>query len=359
MTWSFPVGRLFGSELRIHATFFLLLLWVGTSAWAVAGPAAAVFNVLFILALFFCVVAHEFGHALMARRFGIAIPDITLLPIGGVARLERMPKDPVQEIWVAVAGPAVNVAIWTILVVAFGASPGLPELQNLDNAAADFFGQLAAVNLMLVLFNLIPAFPMDGGRVLRAILALTMPHQTATSVAAKVGQVAAVGFALFGLLSGNVVLLLIAFFVFAAAAAENADVQMRSSTENVQARDAMITSFESLSPTDGLSAMSSGLLRTTQHEFPVLDQAGQLLGVVTRDAIFKAAADKGPRTVSDVMTGNVPRIELRAPLHKALDALGQPNTPMVAVTAPDGSFLGYISRENIGELMIMRRARGL
>ncbi len=357
MTWSFPIGRLLGSELRIHATFFLLLLWVGASAWAAGGPVSAAFNVLFIMALFGCVVAHEFGHALMARRFGIKTPDITLLPIGGVARLERMPEDPVQEIWVAVAGPVVNVVIWAILVVILGAGPGLAELESLDSAASDFAGQLAAVNLMLVLFNLIPAFPMDGGRVLRAVLALFMPRASATAVASKVGQVAALGFAFFGLMSGNIVLLLIAFFVFAAATAENADVQMRETTEHVEARDAMITSFESLLPSDGLSAMTSGLMRTTQHEFPVQDHQGHLVGFVTRDAIFKAASTQGPHTVESLMVRDIPQIGLRAPLGQALDALNRPDVPAVAVTAPEGGLLGYISRENIGELMVLRQAR--
>ena len=357
MTWSYRIGRFLGTELRVHVTFFLLLLWIGISAYLAEGPASAAFNVLFILALFLCVVLHELGHALMARRYGIKTPDITLLPIGGVARLERMPEDPVQEIWVALAGPAVNVVIWAVLVLILGAETGFVDFQNLDNAGADFITQLAAVNLMLVVFNMIPAFPMDGGRVFRAVLTLWLGRQKATAAAAGVGQAVAVVFALLGLLSGNLILLLVAFFVFAAATAENADVQMRLTAEGIEAREAMITSYEALLPHDGLAAMSSGLLRTTQHEFPVLDPEGRLQGFVTRDAIFHAVASEGRATAEAAMTGDIPSVGLRAPLGEVLDAMADGSAPAVAVCSPSGEFLGYITRENIGELMVLRRGR--
>lgn len=357
MSWSYRIGSVFGSEVRIHATFFLLLLWIGISAYLSDGPQAAAFNVVFVVSLFLCVVLHELGHALMARRFGIRTPDITLLPIGGVARLERMPEDPWQEIWVALAGPAVNVGIWALLILVLGAEIGFAELESLDRAGSDFIAQLAAVNLMLVVFNLIPAFPMDGGRVFRAVLSLWLGRQRATTVAAGTGQVVAVLFALLGLLSGNLILLLVAFFVFAAATAENADVQMRVIAEGIEARDAMITSYEALRPDDGLAAMSSGLLRTTQHEFPVLDEAGRCSGFVTRDAIFHASAAPGPVHAKDEMTLGIPAVELRAPLGEVLDAMADGKAPAVSVVDGNGVFLGYITRENIGELMVLRRGR--
>lgn len=357
MSWSYPIGRFFGSELRVHATFVVLLLWIATAAYVSQGPGAAILNVLFVLALFLCVVLHEFGHALMARRFGIKTPDITLLPIGGVARLERMPTDPVQEIWVAVAGPVVNILIWAFLVVFLGAEAGFTELEALDRAGAEFVSQLASVNLLLIAFNMIPAFPMDGGRVFRAVLALWLGRERATAAAAGVGQTVAVVFALIGLLSGNLILILIAFFVFAAATAENADVQMRVTAKDLDARDAMITSYESLRPEDGLAAMSSSLLRTTQHEFPVLSDAGHLQGFVTRDAIFHAVKDGKPVTAGGAMIGGIPTLPLRAPLSEVLDIMAEGQHPAIAVTSPDGAFLGYITRENIGELMILKRSR--
>lgn len=355
MIWSYSLGKVFGTELRVHATFLLLLLWIGISAYVAEGRTAAVLNVLFILALFLCVVLHEFGHALMARRYGIGTRDITLLPIGGLARLEKMPEDPRQEIWVALAGPAVNVVIWAVLVVILGAEAGPADLRELDLSGTGFLSQLATVNLMLVLFNLVPAFPMDGGRVFRAALTLWMGRPRATAIAAGAGQVIAMLFALLGLMSGNLILLLVAFFVFAAATAENADTQLRLVAEDIQARDAMITSYESLGPNDGLDAMSSALLRTTQHDFPVLDGAGRCLGFVNRDAIFQAAQGKAPVRADQAMNRNTPGVDMRAPLTSVLDALADGTSPVVAVTDPKGIFVGYVDRENIGELMVLRR----
>ncbi len=355
MVWSYGIGRYFGTELRVHATFILLLLWIGISAYLAEGYLAAVMNVLFISALFLCVVLHEFGHALMARRYGIRTRDITLLPIGGMARLEKLPEDPIQEIWVALAGPAVNVLIWIILVFGLGAETSPTALETLDLSGASFVSQLAAVNLMLVVFNLIPAFPMDGGRVFRAALTLWFGRQRATAVAAGVGQSVAILFALLALISGNLILLLVAFFVFAAAAAENADTQLRLVAADIQARDAMITAYEPLRPEDGLEAMTSALLRTTQHDFPVLDNAGVCLGFVSRDAIFQAAQTKASVRADEAMKRDVPTVDLRTPLASVLDALAEGQSPVVAVTDPKGTFIGYVDRENIGELMVLRR----
>jgi Zn-dependent protease len=174
MSWSFSIGTVLGSELRVHATFLLLLAWIGTAAFASGGPIAAMVNVAFVVALFACVVAHEFGHALMARRFGVRTPDITLLPIGGMARLEKIPEAPAQEIAVALAGPAVNIVIWAGLTLLFGAGDSLSTLGAIDDTGEGFVARLAAINLFLAVFNMIPAFPMDGGRVLRAALATRM-----------------------------------------------------------------------------------------------------------------------------------------------------------------------------------------
>ncbi|SMX34918.1 site-2 protease family protein [Actibacterium lipolyticum] len=356
MTWSFPIGKLFGSELRIHATFFLLLIWIGVAAYMQDGPAAAIENILFIIALFACVVAHEFGHALTARRYGIKTPDITLLPIGGMARLERMPEKPWQEIAVALAGPAVNVAIFLVLVGIFGVSPSLEQLSSIENTAAGFLGRLAIVNLFLAVFNLLPAFPMDGGRVFRAALALFMSREKATNIAAIAGQLLAFGLGFLGLTTGNPMLLLIALFVFMAAAAENSDVAMRSVAHNLLARDAMITSFETLGPNDTIRTASNAIIRTTQHEFPVIDHTGNLTGFLTRTALFQAlSSDAHPRLVSELMTPNIPTVAIMAPLNAVLDALREGATPAVVVTDKAGQMIGYITRENIGELMVVQR----
>jgi len=358
MSWSFPIGRLFGSDVRVHATFFLLLAWIAAAAWIAGGAASAAANLLFVLALFACVLAHEFGHALMARRYGIATPDITLLPIGGLARLERMPERPGQEIAVALAGPAVNVVIWAVLTLVLGAETSIAGLTGIEDPDQGFLARLAAVNLFLVLFNMIPAFPMDGGRVLRAALSLVLPRVTATRVAAMAGQALAFGFGFLGLTAGNPVLVLIGVFVFLAAAAESGDVALRETARNLAARDAMITAFETLAPGDSMDAAAAALIRTTQGEFPVVDPAdGRLIGFVTRGAILSAFAGEGTRVPVSGAVQPVPSVRLTAPLTEALDALSDGGRPAVAVTDRAGVFLGYITRENIGELMVIRSRR--
>jgi Zn-dependent protease len=219
MRWSLKVASISGIEVRIHLTFLLFLAWIWVSYYRVAGLAGAVQGVLFVLALFACVLLHEFGHAFAARGFGIATPDITLLPIGGVARLSRIPDEPWQEFVVAIAGPLVNVVIAGALIFVVHRSAELQQFEYLENPRVELLSRLASVNVMLVLFNLIPAFPMDGGRILRALLAMTMPYARATQIAAWIGQGLAVVFGIFGLF-GNPLLIFIAFFIFAGAQQE-------------------------------------------------------------------------------------------------------------------------------------------
>ncbi|MFT7596663.1 MAG: Zn-dependent protease/CBS domain-containing protein, partial [Paracoccaceae bacterium] len=345
MTWSFSLGRLFGSELRVHITFFLLLAWVGVAAYSDGGLPAAIENIGFILALFACVVAHEFGHALAARRYGIRTPDITLLPIGGLARLERMPENPRHEIVVALAGPAVNVVIWAVLVGIISAEMRLDELAQIDSTGPGFLGRLALINLVLAVFNLIPAFPMDGGRVFRAVLSLSMDRVKATRIAATAGQIVALLLGFTGLSSGNPVLVLVAVFVFIAANAENQDVAMRAVTRQLLAREAMITSYESLTPADTIDTAAATLIRTTQHEFPVLNPDGSLLGFVTRTALFGALAGDGSRMrpVTEILETDIPQVGLAAGLEAVLDALHK-GAPAIAVCGEAGQMIGYITR---------------
>ena len=354
MTWSFPVGRVIGTEIRIHATFFLLLLWIAVGAYLTGGAGLAIENLAFVLALFACVLAHEFGHILMARHYGIPTPDVTLLPIGGMARLERIPEKPGQEIAVALAGPAVNVIIWLVLTLFLGAETRLAGLENLDDPSQGFVARLAAVNIFLVLFNMIPAFPMDGGRVFRAAVALWVGRLRATRIAAMAGQVLAFAFGFFGLAIGNPILVLIAIFVFVAASSENSDVAMRELARNMKAREAMITAFETLAPDDSLQAATAALIRTTQHEFPVRGADGQIVGFLDRNAIFGAVNADGPKpSVSAMMVSDFPVVGLTAPLQTALDQLFRSASPAVAVNDREGRMIGYITRENIGELMVV------
>ncbi|GKY89789.1 site-2 protease family protein [Sinisalibacter aestuarii] len=357
MAWSFPIGHLFGSEIRVHATFFLLLAWIGIAGYSIGGAAGAGVHILYVLLLFACVVAHEFGHALMARRFGIRTPDVTLLPIGGLARMERMPEKPGQEVLVALAGPAVNVVIFLALALILG--PDRLASTTLDQITlADLPAQIALLNALLAAFNLLPAFPMDGGRVLRAALAAMTDRARATRIAASAGQVLAFGLGLFGLVSGNPVMVLISVFIFLSAGAESSQEAMMSLARDLAARDAMITEYEALRPDDSIDAAATTLIRTTQHEFPVIEPiTGAALGLLTRADLYRALdADPRPRRVSDVMIPNLPIARLGEGLSSVLEKM-QAGAPAVGVTGKDGALVGYITRENLGELMVVANAR--
>jgi stage IV sporulation protein FB len=356
MSWSFPIARFLGSEVRIHVTFLILLLWIAVARYLEGGAGAAVEGVILNVAIFACVLAHEFGHALAARRYGIATPDITLLPIGGVARLERMPERPREEIVVALAGPAVNVVIAAVLIGVLGANPEMRTLEALESPGASLPAQLAAINLFLVLFNLIPAFPMDGGRVLRALLAMRRGQVEATNIAARVGQALAFGLGFLGLL-GNPMLLFIAIFVYIAASAEAQATSLIDVSRRLGVRDAMITRFETLGPQATVGDAVECLLRTTQHEFPIVDGAGRLRGVLTRDAMVAALSRTGAATpVLDVMQPDVPVVPLQGRLEAALKHLQDGGKPVVAVSDGSGRLAGYVTSENVGELMMVRKA---
>jgi stage IV sporulation protein FB len=264
MPWSITVARVAGSEIRIHLTFLILLAWIGFSEYLAGGGAAAVDGVVFIVAVFACVVLHELGHAIAARRYGITTPDITLLPIGGLARLSRIPENPTEEIVIAIAGPLVNVVIAAALVL-LGAHVDLSTVGSIEQSEPGFLTRLAAVNIWLVLFNLIPAFPMDGGRVLRALLAYRLGRRRATAIAARIGQGLAFVFGFWGLMSGNVFLVFIGIFVYLAASSEAGDVGMREVTRRVRVEQAMVRIFVPLGTSATVDEAADALLRTTQH----------------------------------------------------------------------------------------------
>lgn len=356
MQWSFPIAKVAGSEIRIHLTFFLLLLWIGIAHFQSGGGAAATEGILFILAVFACVVLHELGHALAARRYGIRTPRITLLPIGGVAELERMPEKPTEEIVVAIAGPLVNVAIAAALILFLGAWPDMAAISEIENPSFGFFARLAVVNVVLVAFNLIPAFPMDGGRVLRALLATRFTRVRATRIAARVGQITAFLFGFLGLLSGNVLLIFVAIFVYVAATSEAQATTLQDVARHVPVRDAMITRYDALGPRSTLDDAAAALLRTTQHEFPVVDGGGNLRGVLTR-ADMVAALQSHPRetAILEVMTRDIPLVSEGQMLDAAFTHLQTAGVPAVGVVDREGRLTGYVTIENIGELMMVRR----
>lgn len=355
MGWSISLGRIAGTEVRIHLTFFLLVGWFAIVAGARGGQAAAMDAVLFILALFACVIAHEYGHVLAARRFGIGTRDITLLPIGGVARIETMPEKPTQELVIALAGPAVNVVIAAVLFVIFGAGADI-DLAAVENQSIDFVTRLALVNVMLVVFNLIPAFPMDGGRVLRAALSYRLDRTLATRIAAGIGQAVAFGLGFLGLF-GNPLLIFIALFVFLAASHESYAVALSEATKGAATRQATITSFSTLDPHATVGEAARLLISTTQTEFPVTDGTGRMRGVLTRDGMIKALSETGPETpVLDVMERDVPTIHCRAPLERAVSVLQSSEKPLIGVVDDDDRVVGLLTLAHLGEYMTVAQA---
>ena len=292
MKWSWKIGRLWGIEVYVHATFLLIVGWVAYSYWMQFHNLDAVLGgVAFILALFACVVLHEYGHALMARRFGVKTRDITLYPIGGVARLERIPEKPIEELWVAIAGPAVNVGIAIILGLYLLPSAGLPAISGLSVTSGSFLVRLLAVNVLLVAFNLLPAFPMDGGRVLRALLAMRMDHLRATQVAATVGQAMAFLFGILGLF-GDPFLLFIAFFVWIGAEQEANMARIKHSLGGIPVSRAMLTNFKTLATTDTLANAVDLILSGTQQDFPVM-QDEHVVGMLERDTLIRGLSAAG------------------------------------------------------------------
>jgi Zn-dependent protease/CBS domain-containing protein len=357
MPWAWKVGRLAGIDLYVHATFVLLLGWVALRYWVDEQSVAAVASgVLFILALFGCVVLHEYGHALTARHYGIPTRDITLLPIGGVARLERMPDDPTQELWVALAGPAVNVAIAVLLLPAVLATGELEMPDRLGVTDGPMLERLLAVNISLALFNLLPAFPMDGGRVLRALLARRLEYTRATQVAANVGQFMALVFGFVGL-QGNPFLLFIALFVWIGAAQESSAAQMRYALAGIPVTRALITDFRTLSPGDPVQRAVDLLLSTAQKDFPVVDDEQRVVGIVLHSDLPGTLARAGAQAaVDDVMRRDFVTVDAHEMLEAAFQRLQACDCHTMPVVR-DGRLTGLLTMDNIGEFLSLHAVR--
>jgi Zn-dependent protease/CBS domain-containing protein len=357
MPWSLTVGKVAGTAVRIHVTFLLFLIWIWAAYYQQGGANAAWEGVAFVMLLFLCVLLHEFGHVFAAKRYGVNTPDITLWPFGGIANLERIPEKPSEELVVAIAGPLVNVAIAALLLLFLGTAVDPATLMKIEDPKVELVAKLAGANIFLVLFNMIPAFPMDGGRVLRALLAIKLGFARATELAASVGQGLAIALGLIGIFS-NPMLVIIAIFVFLAAAGEAGHEQLRQVARSALVADAMITKFESLGPQSRVRDAVEELIRTTQKEFPVVDGGGRLRGVLTRDAMIRALKERGPDTpVIEVMDSEVPTIPARASLEAALKCFTDQGRSVIGVTDANGRLAGLLTTENLGEMMMVRSAR--
>lgn len=271
--------------------------------------------------------------------------------------MERMPEKPREEILVALAGPAVNLVIAALLMLIVGDQLALETVTQIEAPKPDLLLQIAVANLVLVVFNLIPAFPMDGGRVLRAVLTLKVGYTRATRIAATFGQALAVLFGVVGLL-GNPFLVLIAIFIFLAASGEANYVEMKDQARGHTARDAMIANFEVLATNADVDAAAALLLRTTQQEFPVVDGAGALRGVLTREALVEALATTGGGTpVLDVMVKDVPTVSEDSALEPVMKILMRNEGPAVAVVNAQGRLIGYVNQQNLAEYFLVRSAQ--
>jgi Zn-dependent protease len=354
MGWSLKLGKIAGIPVQVHFTFVLFMMWIVLSG-LVEGKSREVVlaNALFMLGLFACVVLHEFGHALTAKRYGILTKDITLLPIGGVARLERMPDDPRQELWVALAGPAVNVVIATAIWIWFQITRGGMNLAGVDLANGTFLERILVVNVSLVVFNMLPAFPMDGGRVARALLALRMDYTRATQIAANLGQSMALLFGIVGFFY-NPMLMFIALFVWIGAAQEASMVQMKSALGGIPVSAAMVTTFATVAPGDSLDRVTKLLLSGSQQDFPVMD-TDQVVGILTRDGLVKALSRTDVPLVRDVMCRDLTFANASDMLESALQRL-QGDACRTIPVLRDQQLVGLLTAENLGEFLMIRTA---
>jgi Zn-dependent protease len=363
MTWTWRLGKLAGIELKLHWTFLILLVWIFWSYFSQSGEiTAGLYGVVFILALFACVVLHELGHALSARRYGVNTRNIILLPIGGVANLEKMPEKPREELIVALAGPAVNVVIALVLGVlltAFGGPAPLEELEVLTRPTGRIFlTNLLAVNILLVVFNMIPAFPMDGGRVLRALLAMRYDRATATNIAAKLGQFLAIGFVFLGLFT-NFWLIFIGLFIFLGAGGENRMVEQQSLLAGLRVADVTMHQYTPLGAEEPLQRAVDVLLDGQEKDF-IVQQNGEPVGVLTRDDIIRGIKEFG----SDATIGQVTQRVALASLYEDTDLseayqqLAASKTSISVVRDRLGQWTGVLNMENIYEILLLRQAKG-
>ncbi len=350
MKWSWKIGRFAGIDVYLHTTFFLLIGWIALSYWFQENSLSAVVaGVGFILALFASVVLHEYGHALTARKFGVKTRDITLYPIGGVARLERIPENPREELWVALAGPAVNVLIAAVLLIWLVVTGALEPLATLSLTGGSFIERLMLTNLALVGFNLIPAFPMDGGRVLRALLALRLDYTQATQIAASVGQGLAFLFGFIGLFS-NPFLVFIALFVWIGAQSEARMVRLKTSLEGIPVQRAMLTNFEILTPGDRLSTVIDYVLAGDQKDFPVVVD-GQVVGILTQTGLLDGLRRYGDQSrVDNVMRDDFKTADSLDMLETAFAQLQNCDCHTLPVTHHD-QLVGMLTMDNIGEFI--------
>lgn len=366
MGTSLTLFRVSGIEVKVHWSFVLILIW-GAVVYGSTGQSplqGALYGMLVIVLLFVCVTLHEFGHAFVAKRYGINVPSITLLPIGGVASLERSPDKPAHELWIAIAGPLVNIVLAAILIPlaivvngigegGLGANPNIWLGRAMQPSVGSLLAYLAAVNLLLALFNLLPAFPMDGGRVLRALLALNMPYVRATRIAVTVGRLLAIPLAIWGIVSGNILMLLIAFFVYVGGGAEREAVESRSVLGKVKVASALAGTTQRLYTSETLQRAMDLIMTSFQADYPVFDLGNKFVGILTRPRLIEALRTLGAeaRIIEAMLPAEqAPTIQPSATLADVWEVMATTGARVVVVR--EGSqFLGLLNADDITEIV--------
>jgi len=350
---SIDAVTIFGVPVRVHFTFVLLLiflLFIG-----IGGHQSGAMTALYILALFASVLLHELGHTLVAKHFGIRTLEIVMYPIGGVSRPERQP-DAREELPIALAGPLVNFFIAAALAAWVASRGGFVALEKLvEPTDANLAERIALGNLLLFLFNLLPAYPMDGGRILRSVLALRMPLDQATRIAAGAGQTLAILMGLGALLWGNFMLMFVALFVYLGAFQEGAVARGRQFTAGYPVRAAMITDFRTLQHGDTIRDAGNLLLASSQHDYPVM-HGGSVVGILTRAALVRAMLNQGADSfVAGAMDRNFIRLSPDMPLGEALPQVAGPGAFALVMDQED-RLLGILTAENLSEFLLLRQA---
>jgi Zn-dependent protease/CBS domain-containing protein len=365
MGGSFKIGRFSGIDVRVHWTFFLLLAFFAFVGYQASGSlAGALTATLVIVVLFLCVLLHEFGHSLVAQRLGLEIHSITLLPLGGVSNLESLPEKPADEVKITLAGPLVNVVLAPIFFgvgLLFGAVPRMPaDVFTGIGSVGQFFFYLGYLNVVLAVFNLIPAFPLDGGRILRAFLAIRLGAVRATDISSAVGQLFAIAFFLIGLLGGNFLLALVAVFIYFGATGEAQMVRQQEKTRGLSVSDVMGTKprTETVTPDHTFGQVLDSVIHGYQEDFPVVDESGKLVGMITRDEIMAAAhSPQRYSSVRDLMKTNIPTISPQADLFKdGLRILQQSGLRALPVTTENAELVGMLTIEDVGQASLLRPA---
>jgi Zn-dependent protease/CBS domain-containing protein len=354
MGWSLSIGKIFGINLRIHMTFFLLLVFIFASVYHEHGINEAMLAVFFICAVFACVVIHEVGHSLFAKRFGKTPKSITLLPIGGIAAIEEMPDKPMQEVMMAIVGPIINLVIAGIIYAIVGRWTGIGFPNLFPDSAQSFFAGLIGINIVLAIFNLTPAFPMDGGRVLRGILAIRMEYLKATAVAVIIGQSISIFFIFFGLFY-NWWLALIGIFLYIGAGNERHQVILHSLLNKVPVSEAMATEFHVLRPDAPLSEALEHFHHGCHQDFPVIGDFG-LEGILTRDRILASIHEKGLNVpVSQVMDRDFATVQPDSSLDNVYKTLLAKSKNAVAVV-DGGQVKGIVCMDDLSRYFVIRAA---